>query len=181
MDKTANTHLIRLLQADVELARAETEALRSSIRYRLGDVLLQALPLSFRSLRVVPRLLALLLTHRRNRNMRSARSIAMVNEHLPLGAFQCFDIAFKPSLSQWSIITNERWETNNESVLLARLDAGPVRNLELDTVTEPIARRLARLQWQGCVVVVHDSKNNNNEPWLRYTRALCMNTSNPLV
>lgn len=179
MGNSANTHLIRLLQADVESARAETEAVRSSIRYRLGDVLLQALPLSFRSFRVVPRLLALLLTHRRN--MRSARSVAVTSEHLPVAAFQCGHVVFKPSLSQWLIVGRECWETNNEAALLVRLDAGPVKRLELYAITEPITQRLARLQWQGCVVVLHVSDKNSQAPLLRYAQALCMNSNNGLV
>lgn len=179
MGNSAKTHLIRLLQADVESARAETEAMRSSIRYRLGDVLLQALPLSFRSFRVIPRLLALLLTHRRN--VRSTRSAAVTAEHLPAGAFQCSDVVFKPTLSQWLIVGNNSWETNNEAALLARLDAGPVKRLTLYAITEPIARRLARLQWQGCVVVLHVSDKNSQAPLLRYAQALCMNSNNGLV
>lgn len=49
MGNSADTRLIRLLMADAESAGAETEVVRCSIRYWLGDVLLQALSLSFRS------------------------------------------------------------------------------------------------------------------------------------
>ena len=168
--------LLDILKTELDSARAETEAVRSSIRYRLGDVLLQALPLSFRSFRVVPRLLALLLTHRRN--VRSTRSVAVTAEHLPVAAFQCSDVVFKPSLSQWLIVGNNSWETNNEAALLARLDAGPVKRLTLYAITEPIARRLARLQWQGCVVVLHVSDKNSQAPLLRYAQALCTTSGN---
>ena len=179
MGNYARRYLIRLLQADVESARAEAKAVRGSIRYRLGDVLLQAFPLSFRSFRVMPRFLALLLTHRRN--VRSTRSVGVTAEHLPAGAFQCRDVVYKPSLSQWLIVGNNSWETNNEAALLARLDAGPLKRLELYAITEPIARRLARLQLQGCVVVLHVSDKNIQAPLLRYALALCMDSNNALV
>lgn len=165
--------LIRVLRAELESVRADADAVRSSIRYRLGDVLLQALPLSFRSLRVIPKLLALLIMYRRN--VRAAKPVTLTAAEIPAKAMACTEVVYKPSLSQWLIVDHSSWHTNNEATLLARLDAGPLQQLVLYAVTEPIARRLARLHWQGCRVVLHSSiyEDVGSEPWVRYAKALC--------
>lgn len=161
--------LIQLLRAEVESSRAEADSVRSSIRYRLGDVLLQALPLSFRSVRVVPKLMALLLTYRRNvrRGRQGAAGLSKVAT-VPADALSCQHVVFNPALS-FSRVVDGVWQTNDKVSLVARLEAAPLARLELHAVTEPIARRLARLQWQGTHVDCHDTAD---DPLVQYAQGL---------
>lgn len=139
--------LVSVLRAEVESARSETDAVRNSLRYRLGDVLLQAFPLSLRSFRVVPKVMALVFTYRRNVRASAGQGAAV--QALPSEALRCSQVLFNPDVSGSSVVDGA-WQTNNERLLLARLEVSPVEKLVLKAVSQPIARRLARLHWQGC-------------------------------
>jgi hypothetical protein len=148
MGHIANDGLVSVLRAEVQSARAEASAVRNSLRYRLGDALLGAFPISLKSFRVIPKVLVLLFTHRRNVRA-SAHGAGSAVEALPSESVQCSHVSYDPGGSHTSV-DDGVWRTNTERLLLARLEAGPVKELVLHAVSEPIARRLARLQWQGC-------------------------------
>lgn len=171
MGDSANDWLVSLLRAEVEAARAETDAVRTSLRYRLGDVLLQALPLSLRSVRVIPKLFALLMTYRRGVRRRRPAGMAGVSfAALPVGALQCSQVIYKPDVSATSVVDGVL-QTNDEGVLVARIDAGAIDLLVLYAVSEPIARRLARLQWQGCRF---DCRADSTTPVVQYAQGLAV-------
>lgn len=148
-DKTQEA-LIRLLRAEVDSLRAESEALRGSIRYRLGDLMLQGLPLSFNSFRIIPRFFRVFLAYRRSillgRPFGGSPSAVSV---VPVPTLCCAQLIFDPTLPD-SLVLNGVWQTNDEGLLVARLDALPPSYLELHALSENIARRLARLKSQGC-------------------------------
>lgn len=168
MSDQINQALVDLLRSEIESAHAEADAVRSSIRYRLGDVLLQALPLSFRSLGALPQAVLLLLNHRRQISMGMPVGTALSNSNLSAEALRCSAVVFDPELP-CSRVFDGVWHTNDEGLLLLRLDTSAVVHLDLYRVTEPIARRVARLQWQGCQIVFCVAPDNL---WGEYVQGL---------
>lgn len=172
MPVSANELLIRLLRVEVETARAETDALINSLRYRLGDLLLQALPISWRSFQIFPRVYALFSTYRRNVRGRvgvAATRSAMVS--LSATALRCNSIEFTQAAADTSL-HNDVWSTNDSDLLVARLDMAPVSQLILRDISEPIARRLGRLQLQGCQIIWWPSLPEAVDPLQRYVQSL---------
>ncbi|WP_137088530.1 hypothetical protein [Ectopseudomonas oleovorans] len=157
-----------LLLAEIESRQQELDALRSSIRYRLGDEMLQALPLSWRSLRVLPRLYALFRTYRRNLIPRS-RKAGVAKTALTVQASNASVIYYGGAPAESSSAV---WWCSDAAALLARLDMAPVSQLVLREINEPIARRLGRLQLQGCQIIWWPSLPEAVDPLQRYVQSL---------
>lgn len=160
--------LQNLLLAEIESRQQELDALRSSIRYRLGDEMLQALPLSWRSLRVLPRLYALFRTYRRNLISRSRAEVAATTE-LTVQASSASVIYYGEAPAE-SLST--AWWCSDPVALVARLDMAPVSQLVLREISEPIARRLGRLQRQGCRVIWWPLGPETGDPLQQYVQSL---------
>ena len=156
-----------LLLAELDQARAELDSLRASIRYRLGDLILQGVPLSWRSVRILPRIFSLYRTYRRNGAGRVA--VRRFVSQVPPGALT----SQKFLLSRTSGKTAEDiWYTADAVELSSRLDIGPVTQLTLRFVTESIARRLGRLKMQGCHIIWWPEVEQTDSPLESYVRAL---------
>lgn len=153
MSKVAIESLISVLRTEVESARSEVEAIRSSVRYRLGDVMLQALPLSIKSFQIFPKVFALFYTYRRSYKGRAGSTSSGGGYTLPSSVVKCRSIVFGQKVHPTATMQNNVWFVDESALLIARLEAAPVNKLVLYDIDEPIARRLARLQLQGCYIV----------------------------
>lgn len=152
MDDLIYRYTIDLLQSELESAQSESQEIRNSLRYRLGDTFLEALPLSLHSISVVARLLKILVSHRRaSRNASQLKGNGTSGELLGPAVAECRHIIYRPS-SDTSRVDESSWQTGNLELLISRLDSCPPAQLTLHEVNEPIARRLARLQLQGCFI-----------------------------
>jgi hypothetical protein len=160
--------LQNLMLAEIESRQQELDALRSSIRYRLGDVMMQALPLSWRSLRVLPRLYALFRTYRRNLERRS-RPEAATKTALTSQALGASVIYYGKEAAQGMAAA---CSFTDPVALVARLDMAPVSQLILREISEPIARRLGRLQLQECRIIWWPSVPEADDPIQQYVRSL---------
>lgn len=169
---SANELLISLLRLEIEGARAEIDSLTNSLRFRLGDILLQSLPISWRSFQVFPRLYALFSTYRRSATGRlgvaAARS-AMVT--VSAIALRCNSIEFVRTVTN-ALLHNDVWSTNDSDLLVARIDMAPVSQLVLRHINEPIARRLGRLKMQGCRIIWWPEGEQADSVMESYVRAL---------
>jgi hypothetical protein len=168
MPKPYEQQMIELLYAEVESARSEADALRTSIRYRLGDVLLQAQPFSWRSILVLPRLYAVYRTYRRNLYVKSITSVRAAPGQ-PFIAQGCPSVLFARSPVD---IAKDIYVTNDSAAVVARLDAAPLQQLVLRAITEPIARRLGRLQLQGCEIIWWPEAPESDNPFEVYVRSM---------
>jgi hypothetical protein len=168
MTEATRVQVQDLLLAEVEITRQELETLRAGIRYRLGEVLLQAFPLSWRSLRVLPRLYILYRTYRRNQSAQS-RSALRSAPGLTTAARECKRIVFSRAPVA---LDADTWSTDDPAALALRLDTAPVQQLVLRAVTESIARRLGRLQLQGCQIIWWPEAPESGSTLELYTRAL---------
>lgn len=157
-----------LLLAEIETRQQELDALRSSIRYRLGDEMLQALPLSWRSLLVLPRLYGLFRTYRRNLIPRS-RKAGVAKTALTVQASNASVIYYGGAPAESS---SAAWWCSDAAALLARLDMAPVSQLVLRHINEPIARRLGRLKMQGCRIIWWPEEEQADSLMENYVRAL---------
>jgi hypothetical protein len=157
-----------LLLAEIESRQQELDALRSSIRYRLGDVMMQALPLSWRSLRVLPRLYALFRTYRRNLGRRSGPEASTKTALTPQALGASVIYYGKAPMQGMSAA----WCCTDPVALIERLDVAPVSELILCEISEPIARRLGRLQLQGCRIIWWPSLPETDDPLQQYVRSL---------
>ncbi len=157
-----------MLLAEIETRQQELDALRSSIRYRLGDEMLQALPLSWRSLRVLPRLYGLFRTYRRNLIPRS-RKAAVAKTALTVQASNASVIYYGGAPAE---SLSAAWWCSDAATLLARLDMAPVSQLVLRHINEPIARRLGRLKMQGCRIIWWPEGEQADSVMESYIRAL---------
>lgn len=156
-----------LLQAELEQVRAEVDSLRASIRYRLGDLMLQGFPLSWRSLKVLPRFFSLYRTYRRNTSTRifSERLVSQ----LPAEALVCRTLLLTRD-PRCAIET--LWATSDAVALASRLDIAPTSELTLRFVTESVARRLGRLKMQGCRIIWWPEGEQAGSVMESYVRAL---------
>jgi len=146
----ANRYLIELLQQEVQEAQQEVIKLRSSLRYRLGDTLLQALPLSWRSFRILPSLWCLV-RQRRGRARGSAASSSFLK--LPLAAVESGHLLLgaAPAASGGGA---EAWITEDAELMALRLRTdAPIASLTLGYLSVSVVRQLARLQQQGCRII----------------------------
>ncbi len=168
MSQRDSERLLRaLLLAELDQARAETESLRTSIRYRLGDLLLQGFPLSWRSIKILPRFFFLYRTYRK-----SGSTIGVYKRLAsapPSEAFACRNLVLSRANH---IAAADAWCTADAAALAARLDSGAPRQLTLRFVTEPIARRLGRLKMQGCHIIWWPELEQTDSPLECYVRAL---------
>lgn len=164
----SRVQLQSLLLAEIESRQQELDALRSSIRFRLGDVMLQVLPLSWRSLQVLPRLYALFRTHRRNQGRRSrpepTTQTALTSQALGASVIYYGKEAVEGVSAACSF--------TDPVALVARLDMAPVSQLILRDISEPIARRLGRLQLQECRIIWWPSVPEADDPLQQYVRSL---------
>ncbi|MCY1452893.1 hypothetical protein D9M71_698500 [compost metagenome] len=64
------------------------------------------------------------------------------------------------------------WCSADPVALVARLDMAPVSQLVLCAINEPIARRLGRLQLQGCRIIWWPQVPETDEPLQQYVRSL---------
>lgn len=160
--------LQNLLLAEIESRQQELDALRSSIRYRLGDEIMQVLPLSWRSLLVLPRLYSLFRTYRRNLGRRSRAEVATTSA-LTAQALNA-SVIYYGKVSAESL--SAAWCCADPVALVARLDMAPVSQLVLREISEPIARRLGRLQLQGCRVIWWPPVPEAGDPLQQYVRSL---------
>ncbi|KJU78803.1 MAG: hypothetical protein C0452_10780 [Pseudomonas sp.] len=161
--------LQNLMLAEIESRQQELDALRSSIRFRLGDVMLQALPLSWRSLQVLPRLYALFRTHRRNQGRRS-RPESITQTALTSQALGASVIYYGKEAVEG--VSAAACSFTDPVALVARLDMAPVSQLILRDISEPIARRLGRLQLQECRIIWWPSVPEADDPLQQYVRSL---------
>lgn len=164
----ARMQIQSLLLAEIESRQQELDALRSSIRYRLGDVMMQALPLSWRSLRVLPRLYALFSTYRRNLALRSRSDMAS-RTALASQALGASVIYYGKDTAEGM---STAWCCADPEVLVTRLDMAPPSQLILREISEPIARRLGRLQLQKCQIIWWPSVPETADPLQHYVQSL---------
>ena len=144
----ANDEMIDLLREQVKEAEQELQALRSSLRYRIGDIVLQALPLSWRSVRVLPRLLTLY--KRRHSAVGGAGAISTHTSNLPQSALLTTGLGLGTGLES----TSQCWATTDAALMALRLRAdAPVTSLVLRSLSVPIVRQLARVQQNGGKVI----------------------------
>lgn len=170
MSKKYEDQIIELLRAESEGARSEVEALRASLRYRLGDLLLQVLPLSWRSLYILPRLLMFYRTYKRNRMKVESNKLYEAASQISID-LKCSCLIFAQSVAE------TEWDrgacrTDDSAVVQARLDAGPLSRLVLGKVDEQIVRRLGRLKLQGCEIIWCPEAPETDSAIEHYVRAL---------
>jgi hypothetical protein len=168
MSRRDSEHLLRaLLLAELDQARAEADSLRASIRYRLGDLLLQGFPLSWRSLKVIPKFFFLYRTYKRGGSVGGVfKPLASV---IPSEAYACRNLMLS---GENHIAAADVWCTADAAALAARLDARAPCQLTLRFVTESIARRLGRLKMQGCHIIWWPEVEQTDSPLESYVRAL---------
>lgn len=170
MSKLHDALLIEVLRAEVDAARAETDVVRASLRYRLGDLLLQALPISWGAWRVFPRVLFLYRTYRRSyvekkpagRVKSSATSSTAIDCNCLIVSTAPVGVEHKPGVHC----------VTDPAAALERLDAAPLSQLVLRKVDESIVRRLWRLKLQGCHIVWWPESLEAHLPIERYVRVL---------
>lgn len=158
----ANRYLIELLQQEVQEAQQEVTKLRGSLRYRLGDTLLQALPLSWRSLRILPGLWRLA----RQRGGAGGSAASSSSLKLPLAAVEAGHLLLgaAPAASGSSA---GAWVTEDAELMALRLRAdAPIASLTLRCLSVSVVRQLARLQQSGCRIIWCPDPGTHHAPEL---------------
>lgn len=147
-----NSYLIRLLQEEVESARADASAVRNSVRYRVGGLVIQALPPSVKSLRALRQLIQLLLARRKSSPITGSAALITA------------DLAVNNQAPKWVLsLANDNdggnagiWVTNNAQLLAEHADkTAEPKILVLRELSTVVVRRIARLQLQGWHIVWH--------------------------
>lgn len=143
-----NDEMVVLLREQLKEAEQELQSVRNSLRYRIGDIALQAVPLSWRSLRLLPRLWELY------RSMRSGvgRGGGVVSSQLAIdeSALRSADLSLGKGLES----KLGRWITDDAELMAQRLFMGaPVSSLTLRTLSVPVARQLGRLHQGGTKII----------------------------
>ncbi|CDM40284.1 hypothetical protein [Ectopseudomonas oleovorans] len=142
-----NRYLVELLREEAASARGQAEALRASLRYRLGSLLLQLWPPSLQSFNALWRFIR---TYRKGGNGRSAsgRSAAFVGVPAQARAFDVW--ALGVALQEGEQVFE--WPEAQAQQLACCLDNERPAVLILGILTPALCRRLARLRLSGCKV-----------------------------
>ena len=158
----ANRYLVELLQQEAQEAQLEVVKLRNSLRYRLGDALLQVLPLSLGSFRVLPALWRLV----RQRGSTFSGSVAVPSTlKLPSVALDADHLllGLAPAVGG----SAEVWATENAELMALRLRTdAPIASLTLGCLSVSVVRQLARLQQQGCRIIWCPDPDDHHAPEL---------------
>lgn len=144
-----NFHLIRLLQEEAESAREDAMAVRNSVRYRIGGLVIQALPPSIQSFRILKQLFMLFLNRRSsNPSAEHAADSHSVKSKVSKWVFSSFKGEDEEGL--------DVWVTSNYQLLAEHADKtdGP-KIFVLRELSTAVVRRIARLQLQGWHIVWH--------------------------
>lgn len=140
--------LVDLLRESINESEQELHSLRNSLRYKIGDVMLQALPLSYRSLTIIPLLFKLYKNQSGNLGAKSRAfkasevSTHSTNQIFELGLGTGFNI--KPSL----------WTTTDPELMALRLRSHEqLDSIILRTLSSSVVRQLARHKYAGTKIV----------------------------
>ncbi|MCG6658046.1 hypothetical protein HOP52_09795 [Halomonas campisalis] len=157
-----NIFLIELLRQEVRDAEQELSNLRSSLRYSIGDMLLQALPLSWRSFRVLPKLWRLYRQYSGGRAPGTAAAHSLLK--LPETALGAEHLLLGPTSAEGGA---HAWATEDVELMALRLRAdAPVASLTLRCLSASVVRQLARVQQQGGRIIWWPNPEISNAPEL---------------
>jgi hypothetical protein len=138
-------YLNELLREEIESMQADAQALRNSLRYRVGGVVLEAFPPSLQSFPALWRLVRLY-RQRSSRSVNQPTVSSSVSVALPEEALSATHLM----LASAGAPIPGGWVTEHPHQLALRLDRGPaVAELTLRKAAVPVTRRLARLKAQG--------------------------------
>lgn len=142
-------YLNELLREEIESVQADAQALRNSLRYRVGGVVLEAFPPSLHSFPALWRLVRLY-RQRSSRLVNQPTVSSSVPVTLPEEALSATHLM----LASTGASTPGGWVTEHPHQLALRLDRGPaVAELTLRKAEVPVIRRLARLKALGVKIV----------------------------
>lgn len=151
MNERWNSYLVQLLRADLASKEAEVASLRSSLRYRLGGWLIEAWPLSRRTLVNIIRLL-IVFSRFNGRNRGTRRETQAPNLRAIAGADTPVLIFGEQALGDYC--RRSIFCSDDPVVLIQLLDKErPPGTLVVKLANEAIVRRLSRLRLNGWRVV----------------------------
>lgn len=143
-----NHFLIKLLREEVKEAEQELQNLRISLRYKIGDVLLQALPISWRSFQVLPRLFKLY-KNRASSSNTPVRNLSL-SKQPPKSALISSNLALGVDFTD----SSDFWSTSDAELMALRLYSdAPITSLVLRSLSVSVVRQLARIQQNGAKVI----------------------------
>lgn len=148
-------YLVEVMRGEVASREGEIEALRTSLRYKVGGWVLEAFPPSRRTIALPVKLLRLFL---RRRNPRLRQHTA--REAAPFSAEMRSASTIVLGRNIPHVIEQENaniWHTQDEALVARRLDmkGSAPGLLVLRSLSEPILRRLERARHTGWRVIWH--------------------------
>ena len=151
MERNFQSYLLDIAREEAASKEAELHSLRSSLRYRVGGWMLEALPPGLRTLVVIWRMTKLYLVRLHSRGTAKKRE---ANLMLPVEALQTTTLMLGAALPEAVAFVDNVWRTENAKLMALRLDSGPTANtLILRRPASEVARRIARTKLDGTRVI----------------------------
>jgi hypothetical protein len=168
-----SSYLVEALREDVTSLEAELEMLRASLRYRVGELVLQMAVSPMRSgVRTLRRLARLLIGARRRAVGSGGAPLA---RDLPDAAIKARVVVLGQSLPDSHGLGRELWMTEDVDAVCGMIDAGVVGDrLVLRQAVPALLRRLERARVTGWRVLWWPEPESDQLPALAaYARAHC--------